>query len=291
MSNSIEIVEIFGGEGQFAIQGEGKLAGVPAVFIRTFGCNLACKFGLVKSEYAAWESDCRGFATEFQRLEDLPVLSKGCDTYYSIFPEFRKFTKEYTVDELVKEVVSRCQDWGERVHLVITGGEPLLPDNQEFFTKFIGKLSCVSNIGHVTFETNATQDLVPMFEDSDFIPQIHFSMSPKLSCSGHDVTDTCCPDVVDEYIGFATGTSHGEVKGTAWFKFVINNESQLEEIEYYLNYCGVDRRVIPVYLMPEGGTRDQFLKNERKVYEICAKYGYCYSPRHQVTVMNNGIGI
>ena len=48
--DSLKIAEIF-----HSIQGEGKLAGVPSVFIRTSGCNLRCVW--CDSPYTSWKPE------------------------------------------------------------------------------------------------------------------------------------------------------------------------------------------------------------------------------------------
>src|SRR5438874_9929251 len=46
----MKIAEIFQ-----SIQGEGRLAGVPSVFVRTSGCNLRCVF--CDTAYTSWEPE------------------------------------------------------------------------------------------------------------------------------------------------------------------------------------------------------------------------------------------
>ncbi len=88
-----KILEIF-----HSIQGEGKYAGVPQVFVRFFECNMHC----------FW-----------------------CDTPHSIGDGKREYT-EYSQ----KELFSRIQPWFRGIHSVsLTGGEPLV--QKDFILEFI----------------------------------------------------------------------------------------------------------------------------------------------------------
>lgn len=291
MEKTIDIIEIFGKQGAWSLQGEGLYAGTPSTFIRTFGCNLACKFGLTNDPVLAtfYERQIRSYPSKFpnKTLEEMPVHHKFCDTYYSIFPEYAKYASSYTIDQLVSKVSEMCSNYDDKAHIVFTGGEPLLPLWQEVYVQLFPKFNTELNVKHITFETNTTQPLVCDFA-KDFNISISFSMSPKLSSAGYSIAENCCPDVVWQYIETAEKT-----KGNVWFKFVVNKETDIEEIRQYMTKVGIpiDSGRYPIMLMPEGGTKQQLEKNERNVYDLCAKYGYHYSPRLQVSICNNGIGI
>jgi 7-carboxy-7-deazaguanine synthase len=72
----------------YSLQGEGKLAGTPSVFVRTSGCNLRCWF---------------------------------CDSYHTSWEPTHAW---HSIDA----IVDRVTDYDQAEHVVLTGGEPLLHD-------------------------------------------------------------------------------------------------------------------------------------------------------------------
>ena len=64
----MKVSEIF-----YSIQGEGKLSGVPSVFIRTSGCNLSCVW--CDSDYTSWapEGELLEIDQIIQRLDEFPA--------------------------------------------------------------------------------------------------------------------------------------------------------------------------------------------------------------------------
>jgi organic radical activating enzyme len=168
-------------------------------------------------------------------------------------------------------------------HFVITGGEPLLPKWQLAYIELLEDLNYIFKITDFTFETNGTQKLIPEFKrflrDCRGEINVSFSISPKLSNSGHKSIETLKPEAVMEYA--LLGSS-------SWFKYVVSKPEDIHEIEFFNRAYNTN---LPVYLMPQGGTRDEYLQNEPMVYSLCAKHGYRFSPRLQVTAANNGIGI
>lgn len=68
----MRVAEIF-----YSIQGEGRLAGVPSVFIRTSGCNLRCVW--CDTPYTSWEPD-----GEEKELEAIVAAAESYPTRFAV---------------------------------------------------------------------------------------------------------------------------------------------------------------------------------------------------------------
>lgn len=280
--NKIKIAEIF-----YSIQGEGLYAGTPSVFLRSFGCNFQCRgFGLPLGERSTDPEDIAKDISQFKIYEELPLAKTGCDSYASWHPAYKDLSPFMTLDDIKTKMEGLIPNntWRQGIndiHLVITGGEPLL-GWQRAWPKLIEE--CAGNgLVNVTFETNGTQDLDPKFAEwlkhqSDV--DITFSISPKLSCSGEAWTEAIQPIVV---------ASYNEL-GTAYLKFVVSNQQDVEEVDRAVEQYRKEGFEGQVYLMPVGGIDSLYHFNTRQVAQLSMDKGYKYSPRLQVDIWNNAWG-
>ena len=276
-------------------QGEGRFMGVPSVFLRMFGCNFRCKnFGRTGDDKINAETTHNPEVVEiirnldqYKNFKDLPLVKTGCDSYSSIYPEFKRFVTKSTADELAKDIVSLLpyREWRDE-HLVITGGEPLLGWQRAYPELLEHPL--MQTLKELTFETNGTQPLDPKF--TEYLEQwgieqrgynaLTFSVSPKLSCSGESRLDAIKPAIVCDY----------QRLGYTYLKFVVATESDVDEaletISVYRHhgFKGV------VYLMPEGGVEETHSLNRRRVADLALANGLRYSARLQVDIYKNAWG-
>ena len=78
--SKVKVAEIF-----YSLQGEGKWAGVPSVFLRSFGCNFECRgFGMPAGEHTDNPEQIAKDVDKFSKYEDLPLTEFGCDSYASL---------------------------------------------------------------------------------------------------------------------------------------------------------------------------------------------------------------
>ena len=219
----------------YSIQGEGRYQGVPSIFLRMFGCNFRCKnFGRYEKDIIGTEETHNPEVVEviskldqYKTFKDLPLVKTGCDSYSSIYPEFKRFVIKETAEELATGIIELLPNktWQDE-HLVITGGEPLLGWQRTYPDLLSHPM--MAELKELTFETNGTQQLTDDFKRylfdnwKDRKDKLTFSVSPKLSVSGENLEESICPDVVCEY----------EWYGYTYLKFVVATEEDAEEAAY-----------------------------------------------------------
>jgi 7-carboxy-7-deazaguanine synthase len=285
----IKVSEIF-----YSLQGEGRFVGVPSVFLRTYGCNFTCAgFGCKPGEKSTGADDVAEVVHMYDKFTDLPLVETGCDSYASWHPAFKQLSPSYTTEELVTHMTDLTpnrmwtQNNGNDVHLVITGGEPLLGWQRAY-----GELLShprMADLKNITFETNGTQKLSEDFkvflknwqlDGPGFLREVTFSVSAKLSASGEKWEDAICPDVVNEYQAF----------GHTYLKFVVETEDHVNEAVRAVDAFRAGGFKGVVYLMPQGGVVDPYESNKLNIANICCERGFNYSPRLHVDLWGNGWG-
>ena len=287
--SKIKVSELF-----YSIQGEGRYMGVPSVFLRTFGCNFRCKnFGRYEKDILGIEETHNPEVVEFiknidqyKTFGDLPLAKTGCDSYSSIYPEFKRFVINESSDAIADRIMEIIPhgEWQDE-HLVITGGEPLL-GWQRAFPDLLSHPK-MAGLKEITFETNGTQKLTPEFvnylknwNQEKQHREITFSVSAKLPCSGEKWEEAIVPEVVCEY----------EKYGTAYLKFVIATEQDFKDAECAIGAFRAAGFKGHVYLMPVGGVESVYALNNRAVAIMAMNAGLRYSDRLQVPLFKNEWG-
>ena len=288
----IKVSELF-----YSLQGEGRFVGVPSVFLRTYGCNFECRgFGCKPGEKSTGADEVARVVEQYKDFTSLPLVETGCDSYASWHPAFKHLSPTQTTEELVERMLKLTPNgkWvqtnGNDVHLVITGGEPLL-GWQRAYTELLSN-SGMSDLKNLTFETNGTQKLHDDFEhfllDWTLNPRggigrrgkdaLTFSVSAKLSASGEKWEDAICPDIVMSYANI----------GTTYLKFVVETDEHIEDARRATKEFRAAGFTGNIYLMPQGGVQYTYENNLRRVADICVNEGWLLSPRLHCSIWGNG---
>ncbi len=211
-----------------SIQGEGPNFGKPAIFLRTAQCNLKC----------TW-----------------------CDTKYTWDwknYDYTKEVKEMTLEEIKEQLMTF-----EIKHLVITGGEPLLQQDD-----LADLLSFLKPDFYVEIETNCT--ILPNKMLTDLVDQ--WNVSPKTKNSGNPLelyeNDEC-------YYFFAN-------QENCFFKYVVENESDIPEIKKFVTKYNIPEN--RVQLMTQASTKEEISAREKSISELAKANNFLFSPRLHVAM-------
>jgi 7-carboxy-7-deazaguanine synthase len=230
----------------------------------------------------------------------LPLVNTGCDSYASWHPEFKHLSPTVETKNLVEQMLALTpnhkwvQDNGNDVHLVITGGEPLL-GWQRGYEELLSHDS-MKDLQNLTFETNGTQELQPKFRqyllnwtlnsklnskgERRTPNNLTFSVSAKLSASGEKWSEAICPEIVASYQDI----------GTVYLKFVVETPEHFAEVERAVREFRAGGFTGVVYVMPQGGVVVPYAANRVRVADWAVSKGYYYSPRLHVDLWGNGWG-
>jgi 7-carboxy-7-deazaguanine synthase len=253
-SNRLEISEQF-----YSIQCEGPTTGVPAYFIRLKACNLMCggtNGELMKKGEATWWCDTEavwraGFGVPFYKL-------------------VQRWEQE------------GLRDWIEtgRIHLVWTGGEPTIPKHQKAISTFLDYFNNLTDgASYCTYNEIETNGTIPLTEGL-FERMQQINCSPKLANSGMSAARRINPVAIESIM------QHENF----WFKFVISNESDIEEIEndFIQPFNIPPQRVI---LMPGLDKQENYHERTRFCLETAKKHGYIGLSRLHISAWNQTTGV
>lgn len=285
----------------YSAQGEGNYIGIPSLWMRFFLCNLQCNgFGQDNPtkpktyELPFEEIDI----SDITDVRDLPVFDKGCDSSYTWSRKYRHLITNRTIEQGVDELTALLphgtfqhpvtKQW---VHMVFTGGEPLLHTTQPGMIGVLEEFKKRNNSPrYVTVETNGTRELS---DELFYYIQSHFtdvtdnewfwSISPKLwSTAGEKPNRAINPEAVAKY---AKCSPHGQLK------FVVNgSKASWREVEKHTQAfrdVGCD---YPVWIMGVGGTLEGLKVTEADIADEAIARGYNYSSRVHVHIYGNAIG-
>ena len=235
------------------LQGEGPSAGLPAMFIRASRCNLHC----------VW---CDTDHT--WNFEGTPWPHEKDAT-----PGYAKHRKSETPIELTPPAAADFILSYHCPRVVITGGEPLLQEND--FLEMITHIRAQQPDCVFEVETNGTRTPSPAFAQA--VDQ--FNVSPKLSNSGVKTSLRLVPDTLSF---FASSPK-------AWFKFVIAAKADLDEVLALQNEFSIPASRI--LFMPEGRTAAELDTSAADIAELCRTDGFRFCDRLHIRLWGDKRGV
>ncbi|MGH1338894.1 MAG: 7-carboxy-7-deazaguanine synthase QueE [Aureispira sp.] len=240
----------------YSLQGEGRTMGIPAIFLRLTGCNLLCG-----GQGAEKDGQLHDGATWI--CDTIDVWMKG---HTWNFPEL--------IEEL-NDKTDFIQRLKSGVHLVITGGEPLLQQARIVaFLDYLEQEHALHPI--IEIETNATLEPLPALNQR----VQYWNTSPKLSNSGMPLHKRWDKKILQWFSD----------NPNTMFKFVITCQKDFEELQArWQEQPTLDWNKI--VLMPGADSLEQLLERNQFVAELCIQHQLRMSTRLHVEIWNQLTGV
>ena len=237
-----------------SLQGEGVLAGVPSVFIRTSGCNLRCWF--CDSYHTSWEP-----THAWMGLDEIVAAVDEFDADHVVLTGGEPLIH----DEAVM-LINRLADRGYHITVETNGTIAPPPETSIDLASISPKLASSTPTperppagGEVADDESAAVDDWQQRHEANRI-------------------DYDALTALVERFPFQ-------------LKFVLTGRDDLPEIEALIAglraEAGTEIADTDVLLMPEGQTREQLAKTRREVAEVAIDSGYRYTPRLHVDLWND----
>lgn len=248
-------------ENFYSVQCEGVTTGYPAYFIRLKGCNLMCggrNGKLMKEGKATWWCDSEAVWRQGKRTN------------------FDEVIQDWEDQEILDWVLTG------RVHLIWTGGEPTLSRHQkdivrciEYINEQFPQNSFYKVPIYNEIETNGTQYIESeLFDELDQI-----NCSVKLENSGHSKNERFCAAALTRIM------EHPNY----WFKFVVSNEKDIEEIqEDFIRPLKIPAN--RVLMMPGLDSQKNFHERTEFCLRMAKKYGYIGLTRLHISAWDQTTG-
>jgi organic radical activating enzyme len=240
----------------YSLQGEGRTMGIPAIFLRLTGCNLLCG-----GQGAEKDGQLHDGATWI--CDTIDVWMRG-QTWN--FPDLLTELNAKT------DFVARLRSG---VHLVITGGEPLLQQARIVaFLTFLETEYALKPI--VEIETNATVLPLPELD-----ARVHYwNTSPKLSNSGMPLDRRWNKNILQWFSD----------NPNTMFKFVLTCSADFEELQKrWQEQASLDWGKI--VLMPGADSLEQLLERNQLIANLCIQHQLRMSTRLHVEIWNQLTGV
>ena len=245
----MKITEIF-----YSIQGEGMYTGIPSVFIRTFGCNLFCKF---------------------------------CDSQHSI----RKIPEVPIIDMTPVQIHDKIIEFKNCQHVVITGGEPMLQLKElKELMHLLFRYTITIETNGTIFDDSIRPNLwsiSPKTSNSYSDEPIKVIVDNP---DGSGYIATVDTKTVFEKNNTYDNLKYFVRSGIPYqMKFVVSSENDFKEIQRISLDAGVPKPMI--YLMPEGKTVDNQRDKSLELVDLCKKHGYNFCTRLHIWLWGDKRGV